>query len=217
MGYIAAPIVLGRLHVPGQLKIRPTRFSTGLVQSLRGRGRNVPLLRQRHVIKARGLGRFRHVGKANHDFPLPMDHVDMVVPAVPPLPAEIGTSLQREAHFRALPFAQEKLSLDTDIIEAAADCNRGFPGGHNFLESTARAESPGKARMLNDNLVCAGANGDRAGDDLSGLRVEDATNKESLFSIWDVEACSSPRQRVTAKKHTCARRNSRLLQKKPSR
>src|ERR1039458_8831200 len=98
MSDIAAPIVLGLLHIPGKSEIRRAE-AVGQGDKVGGShlvGRQNPVLRDRHVVEPRGSCRESHIRKAHGKCRVApiVIHVVMTVAAVPPPAWQVGLPAQ---------------------------------------------------------------------------------------------------------------------------
>jgi hypothetical protein len=135
---IAAPIILRFLHIPSKNEIRRAGTLAQFAQARRGgfRRREIPILGDGHVIEPRGScckGEIRKI-QGERWLPRPMNHVDMVVAAVPPEAAQASLGSQPKHQRHSLPRLQLNRLLGSPIVKPLADSNDCFSGRDILLE-----------------------------------------------------------------------------------
>ena len=171
LGDVAAPVILRRLQVPGEQEIGSAERVRGTLQGFGGRLGQIPSLRHRKIVETFGSGGERDVREIHRDRALAVDHVVVVIAAVPAFAAQRRAPVQLEDFGAPLAFAQQEAALDGNGIEAAGDRNDGLACRDFLFKRAGRTKASAKAGMVSDDLSLAGPDGDGGRRQYAGCRI----------------------------------------------
>ncbi len=96
VGGVAVPVVFGRFQVPGEREVGLAESACDMLEFLGRDLRDIPVLGDGEVIETLGARREGDVREIHEDGALAMDHVVVVVAAIPALAAKGGAAAQLE-------------------------------------------------------------------------------------------------------------------------
>ena len=175
VGGIAVPVVFGRFQIPGEREVRLAESARDTLEFLGGDLGDIPVLGDGEVIEAFGTRGEGDVREIHEDAALAVDHVVVVVAAVPALAAERGAAPKLEGLGAALVRGKGEAALDGEIVEAAADRDGGVAGRHLLFECARRSEARLETGMIGDDGAIARADCDGGGNGGAGFGVDHAS------------------------------------------